>query len=109
MRAIASETQGPTDNLASSAADFVNNLFVGSFRLRCHNEPLIMAVAKKVKAKMPDRVVVETSQRQRVASHSSGQRVTETTRRKSVRLDILDCRQERDSMKETLRGAKRSG
>ena len=37
--------------------------FVGRFRLRCHNEPSIMAVAEEVKAKMPDRVVVETTPR----------------------------------------------
>ena len=36
-------------------------LFVGTFRLRCGTEPSIIAVAEKVKEKMPDRVVVETS------------------------------------------------
>ena len=61
MRATASETEGATDYLASSVADFVKNLFVGRSRLRCGNEPSIMAVAETVKAKMPDRVVVETS------------------------------------------------
>ena len=35
MRAIASETEGATDYLASSVADFVKNFFVGRFRLRC--------------------------------------------------------------------------
>ena len=47
MRAIATETKGTTDCLASSAADFVKNLFVGKFRLRCDKEPSIMAVAEK--------------------------------------------------------------
>ena len=47
MRAIASETKGATDCLASSVADFVKNLFVGKFGLRCDKEPSIMAVAEK--------------------------------------------------------------
>ena len=47
MRAIASETKGATDCPASSVADFVKNLFVGKFRLRCDKEPSIMAVAEK--------------------------------------------------------------
>ena len=46
--------KGATYNLASLLADFVNNLCVGKFRLRCDNEPSIMAVTEKVKAKMPD-------------------------------------------------------
>ena len=57
---------------------------------------------------------------ERVTSHSSGQRMTELTRRKSFHLqktscskswhhNIVDCRRERDSMRETLRGAKGSG
>ena len=53
MRAIASETKGATDCLASSVADFLKNLFVGKFRLRCDKESSIMVVAEKVKAKMP--------------------------------------------------------
>ena len=43
MRAIASETKGATDHLASAVADFVKNLFVGRFRLRCDNDHSIMA------------------------------------------------------------------
>ena len=37
IRAMASETKGGIDYLASSVADFVKNLFVGMFRLRCDN------------------------------------------------------------------------
>ena len=61
MRAIASESQGPTDYFASSVADFVKNLFVGKFRLRCDNEPSIMVEAEKVTAKIPDRKVLEST------------------------------------------------
>ena len=39
--------EGGTDCLASSVADFLKNLFVGKFRLRCDKEPSIMAVAEK--------------------------------------------------------------
>ena len=57
---------------------------------------------------------------ERVASHRSGQRTTEITRKNLLRLQklscsrswhqsIVDCRRERDSMKETLRGRKESG
>ena len=54
-RATASETKkGATDDLASSEADFVRKLFVGRFRRRGDNEPSIMAVAERVKAKMRD-------------------------------------------------------
>ena len=49
----------PQSTFARSVADFVNNLFVGKFMLRCDNEPSITAVAEKVKVKMPDRVEVE--------------------------------------------------
>ena len=38
VRAMASETRGVIHYLASSVADFVKNLFVGKFRLRCDNE-----------------------------------------------------------------------
>ena len=61
MRATAADTNAATDFLASSVADFVRNLFVGRFRLRCDNEPSTMAVAEKVKAKMPGRVAHEQS------------------------------------------------
>ena len=69
---FASETKGVIDHLASSAADFVKNLFVGNFGLRCDIEPSIMAVAEKVKANMPDTVVVwrvhcDTAQRATVS------------------------------------------
>ena len=48
--------------------DVRTNLFVGRCRLRCDNEPSIMAVAERVKAKMTDGVVVETSPRHSSAS-----------------------------------------
>ena len=78
-----------------------------------------MAVAEKAKAKMPDRVVVETTPRHSSASNGSGQRMTRTTRKRLFRLkklscsrswhqNIVDCHQERDSMKVTLRGTKGS-
>ena len=55
MRATASETKKrATDDLASSVADFVEDLFVGRFRRRGDNEPSIMAVAERVKAKTRD-------------------------------------------------------
>ena len=46
-------------------ADFVKNVLVGRFRLCCDNEPSIMEVAEKVKAKMLETVVVETPQKER--------------------------------------------
>ena len=55
-------------------ADFVKKMFVGRFRLRCHNEPSIMAVAEEVKANMPDRVVVETTPRYSSASNGLPER-----------------------------------
>ena len=78
MRAMVSETKGATDYPASSVADFVKNLCVGRFGLRCGNEPSIMAVAEKVKAKMPDRVVVETSPRHSSASNGLEERANRT-------------------------------
>ena len=74
MRAIAAETKGATDYLPSSVAQFVKNLFVGKFELRCDNETSIMAVAVKVKAKMPDRVVVESTPRHSSASNGFAER-----------------------------------
>ena len=41
MVATVSETEGATDYLARSVADFVKNLFVGRFGVRCDNEPSI--------------------------------------------------------------------
>ena len=41
----------------------MNNPFVGRFRLRCDSEHSIMAVPEKVKAKMPDTVVVGSAPR----------------------------------------------
>ena len=54
MGAVASEIKGATG--------IVKNLFVGKFRLRCDNEPSIMAVAEKVRANMPDTAVAESTQ-----------------------------------------------
>ena len=72
---IASETKGATDYLASSVAAFVKNRFVGKFRLRCDSEPSIVAVAEKVKAKMPDTVVVGNHRdaAQRATASQNGQ------------------------------------
>ena len=78
MRALASETKGATDYLASSVADFVKNLFVGRFGLRCDNEPSIMAVAENVAAKMPDRVAVATTPRRSSASNGLSERAIPT-------------------------------
>ena len=75
MRAIASETKGATDSFASSVTDFEKNLFVGKFRLRCDNEPSIMAVAEKVKVKMPDKVVVENRDTAQRATASQNEQV----------------------------------
>ena len=47
MRAISAERKGATDCRASSVADFVKQLFVGRFRIRCDNETSIMVVAEK--------------------------------------------------------------
>ena len=79
MRAIASETKGATDCLASSVADFVKKLFVVKFRLRCDKEPSIMVVAEKVKAKMPDWVVADSEQRPRRTINSDSWRTTENS------------------------------
>ena len=76
MRAIASETRRATDHLASSLADFVKNLFVGGFRLRCDTEPSIMAVAEKVKAKMPDTAVVGGTPRHSSTSNGLQERAS---------------------------------
>ena len=78
VRAIASETKGATDYLAISVANFVKNLFVGRFRLRCGNEPSIMAVEENVKAKMLDTVVVESTPRRNSASHGLAERAIRT-------------------------------
>ena len=53
-RAISAENKGTTDYLASSVADFVKKLFVGTSRLRRDDETSIVAVAEKVKAQMRD-------------------------------------------------------
>ena len=84
MRATASETRGGTDRLASSVADFVKNLFVGRFRLRCDNEPSIMAVAEKVKAKMPDTAVVARDEDPRDGSEYNPKTGTDNTCRNTV-------------------------
>ena len=68
------ETKGATDHLASSVADFVNKLFVGRFKLRCDNEPSIMAVAEKVKAKIPDKVVADRTPRHSTVSNGLAER-----------------------------------
>ena len=78
MRATASETEGATVYLASSVADFMRNLFAGRFRPRCDEEPSIMAVAETVKAKMPYRVVVESSPRHSSASNGLAARASRT-------------------------------
>ena len=78
MRAISAETQGVTDCHASSVADFVKQLFEGRFRLRCDNESSIMVVEEKVKANMPDRVVVENTPRYSPASNGLAERVIRT-------------------------------
>ena len=68
MRAIASETKRSPRLPCKLIGRLREKMFVGRFRLRCHNEPSIMAVAEEVKAKMPDRVVVETTPRYSSAS-----------------------------------------
>ena len=78
MRAISAETHGVTDCHASSVADFVKHLFEGRLRLRCDNESSIKAVAEKVKAKMPDSVVVENTPRYSSASNGLAERVIRT-------------------------------
>ena len=69
---LGTATEGATDYLTSWVADFVNNVFVGRFRLRCDNEPSIMHV-------------------ERVVSRRSGQRMTEITCRRLFRLQKLSC------------------
>ena len=61
------------DHLASSAADFVKNLFVGKLRLRCDNDPSIWAAAETVKA-VTDTIVVESTPRHSSASNGLAQR-----------------------------------
>ena len=72
------EQKEPQDCHASSVADFVKHLFVGRFRLRCNNETAIMAVAENVKAKMPDRVVVESTPRYSSACNGLAEREIQT-------------------------------
>ena len=74
MRAMASETREATHSFASSVADFVKNQCGARFRLRCDNAPSIMAAAEKVKATVPDRVVVETTPRHSSASNGLAER-----------------------------------
>ena len=77
MHAVLAETEGATDCHASSVADFVKHLFDGRFGLRCDNESAIMAV-EKVKAKMPDRVVVENTPRYSSTSNGHAEREIQT-------------------------------
>ena len=81
MRAMASETNGATDDFASSVADFVNTFFVGRFRMRCDNELSNMAVAEKEKATMSDGVVVAqlSEQRSRRTTKPDNWRTTENS------------------------------
>ena len=69
MRATLAESQGTADYLAGSVTDFVNNLFIWRFRLRCDSESSIMSVTEKVKAKMTDRVVLKNTTRHSSASN----------------------------------------
>ena len=62
----------------------VKNLCGARCRLRCDNAPSIMAAAEKVKATMPDRVVVETTPRHSSASN----KLSDTTRRIVTRRDL---------------------
>ena len=78
MRAILAESKGAADYLAGSVTDFVKNLFVWSFRLRCDSETPIMAVTEKVKAKMTDRVVVKNTTRHNSASNGLTERAIRT-------------------------------
>ena len=78
VRAIASETKGATDYLAISVANFVKNLSVRRFRLRCGNEPSIMAEEENVKAKMLDTVVVGSTPRRNSASNGLAERAIRT-------------------------------
>ena len=61
IRAIPMAGKHPADYAATGVTGFIRSLYVGKCRLRCDNEPSIVAVAVKVKEKLPDRVVVEHS------------------------------------------------
>ena len=88
VRAISAETRGATDYLASSVADFVKNVFVGRLRLCCDKEASIMAVTLKVKARMPDRVVVENAPRYSSASNGLAERRTIGEQLRTLRYDM---------------------
>ena len=86
MRAMAAETKGATDDLASLVADFVKKTFCWRVQSALRQRTSIMAVAEKVKAKMPDTVVVGEStatqlseQRPGTTGNSDNRRTTENS------------------------------
>ena len=67
VRAASADSKGATEYLGSAVADFARSLFMGKFRLRSDGEPAVVAVCNKVKEKLADTVILETTPR-----HSSG-------------------------------------
>ena len=68
------EQWGASDYIGSAVADFAQSLFVGRFRLRCDNEPVVLAVAEKVKEKFPESVLLETTPHHSSASTGLAER-----------------------------------
>ena len=72
--------KGATDDLASSEADFVKDLFVGSFRRRGDNEPSIMAVAERVEGEDARHEHRDTGQRATVSRKGATRTIGEHPR-----------------------------
>ena len=74
----------------------MNNQFAGRFRLRCDSEHSIMAVAEKVKAKMPDTVVVGSTPGHSSASNGLAERASRNAHTRKTY--CVDCGTNIDSV-----------
>ena len=78
IRAIPMVGKHQADYAASGVTGFIRSLYVGKCRLRCDNEPAIMAVATRVKEKLPDRLLVENSPKYSSSSNGAAERAIRT-------------------------------
>ena len=90
LRAIPMAGKNQADYAAASVVHFVRSLYVGRCRLRCDNEPAIMAVATRVKEKLPDRLLVENSPKYSSSSNGAAERAIRTLNEqlKTMRYDL---------------------